>query len=366
MNSELLALHAFATLSGIGAKSLAKIRERGAEKLWRSGRLQDFEQVMGAGKRAYAAYEQYTNLDRESYLKKEEEYLTTQGIRLIDESSSEFPQRLAQISVPPAMLYVKGRIPDLDHGLSVVGTRKFTGYGERVCRSVVYDIARYGVPIISGLALGIDSIAHKACLEAGTPTIAVLGGGLDDSVLYPKSNRELVNRIIETGGAVVSEFHPKMQPRRETFPMRNRIVAGMSRGILVIEAPRKSGTMITVERALEENRDVFAIPGNIDQKTAEGTNYLIKQGATVVTEAQDILDCFGLDATLKEESVASFPPGQQVVITALSTQSMNLEQLASSTGQSVATLMTTLSLMELTGIVIVDGHGVYQLRGKIT
>lgn len=208
----------------------------------------------------------------------------------------EFPPQLLEIPQVPDHLYIKGELPSPDDYIyvSVVGSRKHTSYGKDACEKIIRGLKGYPFVIVSGLALGIDSIAHKTALEVGLPTIAIPGSGLDDKVLYPSANRGLADLILKKGGCILSEFEPDFRATLWSFPKRNRIVAGISRAVIVIEAPEKSGALITVRMAVDYNRDVFAVPGSIFSETSKGTNKFIKLGATPLTCAEDILNAFGL------------------------------------------------------------------------
>ncbi|MDQ5962182.1 MAG: DNA-protecting protein DprA [Patescibacteria group bacterium] len=208
----------------------------------------------------------------------------------------EFPPQLLEIPQVPDHLYIKGELPSPDDYIyvSVVGSRKHTSYGKDACEKIIRGLKGYPFVIVSGLALGIDSIAHKTALEVGLPTIAIPGSGLDDKVLYPSANRGLADLILRKGGCILSEFEPDFRATLWSFPKRNRIVAGISRAVIVIEAPEKSGALITVRMAVDYNRDVFAVPGSIFSETSKGTNKFIKLGATPLTCAEDILNAFGL------------------------------------------------------------------------
>lgn len=215
-------------------------------------------------------------------------------------NDSKYPDLLRNINNPPLVLYMKGRMPDLDHkaSITIIGTREATIYGQMVTKKLSYALALEGLIIVSGMARGIDSIANKAAIVAKTPTIAVLGCSVD--YCYPQENRHLMDDIIAVG-AVISEFPPTTKPHPANFPRRNRIMSGISRGVLVVEAPKKSGTLITAGYALEQGRDIFAIPGNIDNKNSAGCNELIKIGAKMVTSAHDVV-CEYCDMTNNELS----------------------------------------------------------------
>ena len=204
-----------------------------------------------------------------------------------------YPQLLKEIYDPPQTLYVNGQLKAVEkYPLAVVGTRKISSYGQQITQSLVKALARAGLTIISGLALGVDGLAHQATLDVGGRTIAVLGSSLD--IIYPPSHEKLAQRIVESDGAIISEYPPKTRPSKWTFPARNRIVAGLSLGVLVIEAPKRSGALITARFALDQGREVFAVPGSIYNKNSAGCHLLIKLGAKPVTKPEDILESFNL------------------------------------------------------------------------
>lgn len=207
----------------------------------------------------------------------------------------EFPPLLNEICDPPDKLYIKGKLPEEELiFLCVVGSRKATEYGRKACSKIIKGLAGLPVVIVSGLALGIDAEAHKAAIEVGLKTIAIPGSGLDPSVIYPKSHHSLSDKIVRSGGALMSEFEPNFEATKWSFPKRNRVMAGMSHGVLIIEAEKRSGSMITSKLGLEYNREVLAVPGSIFSSSSSGTNHLIKEGAYPVTSAKDIQSIFGI------------------------------------------------------------------------
>src|SRR3989338_173579 len=209
-----------------------------------------------------------------------------------------FPSRLREITDPPEKLYLKGTLPSEDHKwLCVVGSRKYTNYGEEVCEKLIEGLRGYPVVIVSGLALGMDAIAHRAALSAKLPCVAVPGSGLDPSVLYPATNRRLADEILKAGGVILSEFDPTFRATSLSFPQRNRIMAGLSDAVLVIEAEKRSGTLITARLATEYNRYVFTIPGSIFSASSAGPHMLLRLGATPITSQEDLLNALGLSQT---------------------------------------------------------------------
>lgn len=206
-----------------------------------------------------------------------------------------FPPQLLEISEPPKKLYIKGTMPAPDAVyLAVVGSRKYSSYGKQAAEKIIKDLAGTGIVIVSGLALGIDAIAHRAALDAGLTTVAFPGSGLNDSALYPAVNYNLAKKIISEGGALLSEFEPNFRATTYSFPQRNRLMAGISRGALIIEAEELSGTLITARLATEYNRDVFVVPGSIFSPQSRGVHMLLKLGAIPVTTGSDILEHWNL------------------------------------------------------------------------
>ena len=211
------------------------------------------------------------------------------GATLITQESPSYPKPLREIHAPPIVLYVWGELQERDHhAIGIIGARRTTHYGTESAKKLAYQLAYAGLTVISGLARGIDTAAHQGALAAKGRTIAVIGSGL--SKLYPPENRGLAEKIRDGNGAIVSEFSMEIEPDRQTFPMRNRIIAGWSHGVLVVEAGLNSGALITASQALEQGRSVYAVPGHINAPSAFGSNRLIQQGAKLVMDASDILD----------------------------------------------------------------------------
>ncbi len=263
-----------------------------------------------------------------------------------------FPSLLKQINDPPKVLYLEGKIPSEDNKwLCVVGSRKFSRYGQDACQKLVGELAGYPVVIVSGLALGIDTIAHKTALKAGLKTIAIPGSGLDRSVLHPHSNRRLADEIVESGGALLSELDPTEPAGVHTFPRRNRIMAGLAHAVLIIEAGDKSGTLITARLATDYNREVMVIPGSIFSPTCAGSNRLINQGAHPVTCGSDILQVLGFDVAEQPKlKLQDLTPDEKRVIEIL-TDPMSRDDLVVALNLPVSAANTLLSVMEIKGII---------------
>ncbi len=271
-------------------------------------------------------------------------------IDVITINDSRYPTLLKQIHDPPALLFVRGSLPDsnLKH-LSVVGSRKATAYGLDVTESVITPLAKYGVVIVSGLAYGIDAAAHLTTIEAEGITIAVLGSGVDQDSIYPSQNRTLASKILASGGALVSEFPIGSPPLKQNFPLRNRIIAGMSHGTLVIEAATKSGSLITARCALESNREVYAVPGSIHATLCKGTNDLIKQGATPVTCHSDIY-ATEFDNNKKIEYIP-VDDEEKKIYKILNHEPQHIDDIVTLSNLPIQTTSSILSLMELKGVV---------------
>ena len=214
-------------------------------------------------------------------------YMEKNHIEIVSINEKEYPENLKQIYDPPISLYIRGNKEILNQkNMAIVGCRNCSEYGKKATKYFAYQLAKDKFNIVSGLARGVDSYAHLATLCAKGKTIAVLGNGLDQ--IYPKENISLANEILKNGGAIISEYPLGTKPEKMNFPARNRIISGMSNGVIVVEAKEKSGSLITADFALEQGREVYAVPGNINSVNSVGTNFLIKQGAKIVTHYSDI------------------------------------------------------------------------------
>ncbi len=270
-------------------------------------------------------------------------------------TGKEIPEILSEISDPPKQLYLVGKLPSQKTKLlCIVGSRKYTSYGKDACEKLISGLRGYDIAIVSGLALGIDSIAHRSALEAGLKTIAVPGSGLDESVLYPSTHKGLAEKIVENGGALLSEFEPKFRATPYSFPQRNRIMAGMSHATLVIEAEIKSGTLITSKFATEYNRDVFALPGSIFSKNSEGPNMLIRLGATPIRNSQDILEALGFKVEEKPENLElkySDCSDEEMLVVKILKEPMEKNDLIRDMKMPVSKASAVLSIMEIKGLI---------------
>ncbi|MFC1720779.1 DNA-processing protein DprA [Patescibacteria group bacterium] len=218
-------------------------------------------------------------------------------------NKNEVPEQLLEIPEPPEKLYLRGELPSADTKLlCVIGSRKYSNYGKDVCEELIKGLAGYDIAIVSGLAIGIDAIAHHAAIKAGLKTIAVPGSGISEDVLYPASNQPLAREILSHGGALISEFEPNFRATVWSFPKRNRVMAGLCDAVLIIEAAERSGTLITARLALDYNRDVLVVPNSIFSEHAKGSNSLVRRGATPITSSADLLQELGFDQSHKKVS----------------------------------------------------------------
>ncbi len=280
-------------------------------------------------------------------------------IRKLDKT--EFPKALFEIPEPPEDLWIIGNLPDPDLPetkdlvyLSVVGSRKFTSYGKEACEKIIEGLRGYPIVIVSGFAMGIDTIAHKKAMQVGLRTIAFPGSGLSDEAIYPKTNVGLIREVIEKNGCLISEFEPDFKAQQWGFPMRNRLMAGISKAVLIIEAEEKSGTLITARLATEYNKDVLAVPGSIFLPTSKGTNKLIHQGATPVTSAEDVLEALGFEKEVNEEKqaqlFADLSPKEKKVLNILR-EPLPRDDLIRALNMGTPEANSLLSVMEIKGLI---------------
>ncbi len=276
-----------------------------------------------------------------------------QAVTILDEN---YPKILQEIFNPPALLYIKGDIKNLNNkfNLAIVGTRKISTYGQRVTPEIVKPLVQNGFAIVSGLALGIDALAHQSALEAQGKTIAVLGSGLDKKSIYPYSNRYLAQNILENQGTIISEFPIGTLPLKHNFPTRNRIIAGLSLGTLVIEAAESSGALITAYCSLEQNREVFAVPGPLYNRQSLGTNKLIQKGAKLVTSHHDILEELNLQEIknyITNQKILPETDEEKKIIEYLNQEPTHVDQIIKKSELPTSQVVSTLSLMEMKGLI---------------
>lgn len=268
--------------------------------------------------------------------------------------AKDFPPLLKEIPDRPHSLYIRGKLPEDTKYLCVVGSRACSAYGRRMTQKLIAGLGQYKVCIVSGMALGIDAEAHRAALDAGLPTIAVLPSGLDDSVIYPTINRPLAKQILAKGGALLSENDPDFIAMIHSFPQRNRIAAGMSTATLIVEAGEKSGTLITARLAMDYNREVLAIPHELGRDSGAGVNALIRQGATLVRSSEDILEALGLKM-LEDPKQAQIPTDLndiEVTILQTLTSAMIRDELIDEAGLSAQEANIALSSLLIRGLIV--------------
>lgn len=290
--------------------------------------------------------------------------LTQEDIHCVSQSDPAYPPLLRDLYDPPLCLFVRGSLLSLHQPLAVVGPRKYSSYGKYIAEQFVHYLAQRDMTIVSGLAMGIDALAHQATLDAGGKTVAVLGGGIDRATLHPRLHTRLAETIIEHDGAIISEFPPGTTPTTFSFPKRNRIIAGLSLGTFVVEAGKKSGALITAQCSLDIGRDVFTVPQNITSTTSEGTNTLLQQGAHLILEPHDILSALHIDEMVPETKIpksAQMTEEEQFLLKHLSRDPMHVDMLAKKMSMTSAALTSALTLLELRGRVKNLGNMTYIL-----
>jgi DNA processing protein len=353
---ELIYLHALRSLPSFGDKSLRKLLDVfvSAKSAWDATHIPSTLLLSPKTKESF--------LDRHNYIpnpEKHYEILTSQGIEIITKNDTRYPKLLLEIPDYPYLLYVRGNFDwnslNQKSAIAIVGSRKFTSYGEQVALRLAYDLTQAGYIVVSGLAFGIDRKAHEGALDAEGSTVAVLGGGIDDAGIAPRSNFSLAKNILKNG-ALISEHPPGVEMLPAYFAIRNRIIAGMCQGTLVIEAAEGSGSLITASLALDYNREVFAIPGSIFSPTSTGTHALIRAGAKLVTHAKDIIE--EIHPGSYQENIPLQDPVKKIDLTPLEEkvykilthEPEHLNILARHTGLSINEIQSTLTLLEIKGL----------------
>lgn len=355
---------AFNEISFIGPRRFKKIYSyfSSMEQAWSAGKSEFIKSGLDS-QISEKIIEKIAKIDPELIWQK----LEQEKVKVITIRDSSYPKLLKEIYDAPAVILCKGSFEKSDDfALGIVGTRRPSEYGKRVARDLAYNLAKAGLTIVSGLAFGVDSIAHKAALEADGRTIAVLGSGLSQQTIYPRDNIGLALEIAKSG-AVISDFPINMPSLPQHFPYRNRIISGLCRGVLVIEAAEKSGALITAHSALYQNREVFAVPGSIFSETSKGTNYLIKSGAKLVTCAQDILEELNLESIkfyVETREVLPDSPEEAKILENLSEEPLHINEIIKRTGFQVAQINALLSIMEMKGMVRNLGAGMYVKKAQ--
>ncbi|MFC1948705.1 DNA-processing protein DprA [Chloroflexota bacterium] len=299
-------------------------------------------------------------------LEAEMEKLDRYGVKVFTFQDEDYPARLKEIYDYPPIIYIRGSLlPQDEWCLAVVGTRRATVYGRQVTEEIVTDLARSNITIVSGLAKGIDTVAHRSTLEAGGRSVAIFACGLDS--VYPSENADLARSIMQNG-ALISEYPLGTRPRPDNFPRRNRIMSGLSLGVLVVEAGESSGAMITANLAVEQNREVFAIPGSILSPTSRGTNRLIQEGAKAVRDYTDVLEELNLTAVTQQLEMKEIIPKSEtetLLLKQLSAEPAHIDEVCRLSGLPVSTVSSTLAMMELKGLVKQVGAMNYSLAREV-
>lgn len=353
-------LHCFSKIEKLGPSSLKRIYDHFecGESAFMAP-IEKFRQLGLSDIQIEAISEMRHTTDPSTELTK----LEAEDIKMISLRETGYSALLGKITLPPVLLYYIGAVELLagKYSLAVVGTRKITSYGQVACQSILPGLIQKGLTIVSGLALGIDALAHELTLANNGKTIAVLGSGLAKREIYPAHNRRLADRILDGGGLILSEYAPGSDSLPFHFPVRNRIISGLSLGTLVIEANEKSGSLITAQSALDQNREVFAVPGPIYSETSCGTNRLIQQGAKLVTSADDILNELELG-----QSPISQPPKQtrmysplEEIVLRLLTEPRNIDDLVVASKYPVSSLSSVLITLEMQGVIRNLGNNTY-------
>jgi len=343
-------LHLFNLSSSVGPKTLSKILKNftDLENLWENFNPHKLINIGVNPKIAENIFLQ----KQKTKPALEKEVLLKENIQLVSIRDKLYPHLLKNIASPPPLLYIQGNLKNLEstNNLALVGSRKITSYGRQVTPSLINDLVKIGLTTVSGLALGCDALVHQQTLACRGKTIAVLGSGLAKNSLYPSQNIKLAQKIIQNNGTLISEYPPHEKARLHYFPMRNRIIAGISMGTVVIEAAERSGALITAFSALEENREVFAVPGNIYNPQSAGCLKLIQLGAKLVRTGQDIRDelCLDVDYIEKQFIIENnFNPIEQKIIKFLKNEPRHINELAKDCQLPINELMSALTILEM-------------------
>lgn len=347
----------FHRIPGVGSATLLALREA-------FGSLDEAWHASPADLRAVGLSERAADSIAESrraiYPDREMEQIRRAGVSVLTIDDDRYPRLLRETAHAPAVLYLRGSIEIVDElAIGIVGTRKATPYGADMARRFAVDLARSGVTIVSGLALGVDTVAHHAALDGGGRTLAVLGSGLD--IIYPSRNRKLAERVINEG-ALISEYPLGTKPDARNFPARNRIISGLSRGVLVVEAPIKSGALITASFAGDQGRDVYAVPGSARSSASAGCHALIRDGATLVTSAADILEELAVDAVRAAvQTRLEIPESAQErsLYELIGADPRHVDELCNESGIAIQETSGVLLALELKGLVRQHGAGYY-------
>lgn len=361
---ELMDYYMLARVRGIGKKTLFRL----IDDFGTAGNVltlsdKEIDQVLGT-KTAESFRYALKHWDKEKEYKK----MLDMGIRIIPYFDEEFPDKLKTIPDPPSCIYVKGQLPNDDiPSVSIIGARMCSEYGRYVSRQFGLGLAEAGIQIISGMALGVDGISQKAALKAGYPSFAVLG--CSPEICYPDGNKDVYDMLCQNGG-IISEYPPGTSPEARLFPMRNRIISGLSDIVLVIEARKKSGTQITVDMALEQGKEIFAVPGRITDRLSDGCNELIKQGAGIALTPEDIISSLGSIPLKSSEGsfskeIRNLSPLEKSVLEAMDIYPISATQIAQrlengNIKEPVSVILQTLTMMQIEGLI--ESQGSYYVK----
>lgn len=345
-------LNALHIIYGLGSKRLRQLTNhfQSSEEIWQAPFTDLVEAGIGEVLAAKIVSERQ-NIDPDEEMQK----LANENIMVFSDKDASYPVLLKEIPDNPPLIYMKGNLDCLDYPLiAVVGSRKLTSYGIQAASGLSRDLAKRGVCVVSGLAFGVDACAHRGALASKGKTIAVLGNSLDGESIAPRSNFNLAQDILAGGGLLISEFPLRTSATKGTFPARNRIMAGISKGTLVIEAAEKSGSLITANLALDYNREVFSVPGSIFSPQSTGTNALIKRGAKMVCNINDIIEELRLDnvgeSTPKNINL-ELSDNEKIICNALSHESIHIDIITKLTKLETSTISATVAILEIKGII---------------
>ena len=351
-----LALIQLSLVQGIGPRLLNELMEHfgEAENIFKAT-VNELKQVPGVGDRLS---QQIANAQDTRAARDVQSLCDSNSISIINRFDSNFPRSLTEIFDPPNLLYTQGQFrPQDSMSIAIVGTRHATNYGKKIAAQLARGLAMAGFTIVSGLARGIDATAHRAALEAGGRTIAVLGSGLLN--LYPPEHAELAKEVVGQG-VLASEFHPHQAPKSGSFPQRNRIVTGLSLGVVVVEAAARSGALISARLATEQNREVFAVPGRVDSRMSKGCHALINDGATLVQSVDDILEQLGplaqptqlnAEKTVRHPAELKLTEQESTILQLVDIDSTDIDTIVAKSGLPVARVLSTLSVLEIRRLV---------------
>lgn len=361
MRSETAFWLGVSRLPGLSARRALRLQQAfgSGSAVWNASAA-DLQSVLNLeADRLSALLTKRQQLDPEALLTRVEQA----GGWVVSIQDADYPEQLRELFDPPTVIYGLGsRLQFERPRLAIVGARRMTSYGKQVVERFMADLAPAQPVVISGLARGVDGQSHRSALEHGLSTWAVLGSGLGR--IYPPEHKQLALQMISSGGTVISEYWPDEEPMPYHFPARNRIIAALAGAVLVVEADEKSGSLITVDHALDLGREVFAVPGNITSRQSRGTNLLLRQGAGIALSAQDILELWGLSA--EEQRVASpvLQPVERQIYLALDDNPLSFDKLVQETGLAAAEILAAITTLEIKGMVRTDNDQSYRREGR--